>query len=59
MTLEQYKAELAKHDWYYAYSDDHREWKRGHERQKALEAAQPTVDPNKSIWRSFTTAKES
>ena len=29
MTLEQYKKELAHHDWYYYFSDDHGVWQRG------------------------------
>ena len=28
---------LTNHDWYYAYSDDHRVWKRGRQRQQALQ----------------------
>ena len=27
---------LTNHDWYYAYSDDHRVWKRGDHRHKDL-----------------------
>ena len=27
---------LTNHDWYYAYSDDHRVWKRGDQRHKDL-----------------------
>jgi hypothetical protein len=30
--------QLKGHDWYYGYSDDHRMWKRGRERQQHLEA---------------------
>ena len=28
--------QLARHDWFYEYSDDHRVWKRGHLRHKEL-----------------------
>lgn len=54
MTLDEYKALLKRHDWFYEFSDDHREWKRGNEQRKTLEAAQPMIDPDKSIWRSFS-----
>lgn len=38
MSLDDYKQLLSRHDWYYAYSDDHRVWKAGNESQQRIEA---------------------
>ena len=36
MTLDEYKAELARHDWYYYFSDDHRVWSAGEVASKKM-----------------------
>jgi hypothetical protein len=32
MDIEEYKTALARHDWYYNFSDDHRVWSSGEQR---------------------------
>lgn len=34
--LQELESLLKEHDWYYAYSDDHRVWKRGEEERKVI-----------------------
>lgn len=50
MTLEQYKAALAAHDWWYAFSDDYGAYKRGQEEREALRAAMRRLDPQGTLW---------
>lgn len=35
-TLEEYGAQLRNHDWFYAYTDDHRVWRAGEREQSRL-----------------------
>jgi hypothetical protein len=35
--IEDYFQLLERHDWFYAYSDDHRVWLKGEEERKELE----------------------
>lgn len=64
--LEQFKALVAAHDLTYDFSDDHREWKRGHQSYRAiLEAADGLPwDVVVTIWnenvdRRLTGGRES
>jgi hypothetical protein len=50
MTLEQYRAALARHDWWHAYSDDHQVWKRGCAELDALRVMREALDPDFQIW---------
>lgn len=51
--LEQYEADLKKHDWFYNFSDDHAVYKRGQAEQKRLEALREKLDPNREIWNKY------
>lgn len=51
--LEQYEADLKKHDWFYNFSDDHSVYKRGQAEQKRLEALREKLDPNREIWNKY------
>ncbi len=51
--LEQYEADLKKHDWLYNFSDDHSVYKRGQAEQKRLEALREKLDPNREIWNKY------
>ena len=45
MTLDELRAMLEKHDWYYVYSDDHRYYKKGKaSRDKIMEAISTLSD---------------
>lgn len=57
MTRDEYIAALKAHDWHYEWSDDHRYWKRGSEQRRALETAQPSVDPDLSLWNTHCPAQ--
>lgn len=37
MTLKEFYKELESHDWFYAFSDDHRYWSSGVQNYKRLE----------------------
>jgi hypothetical protein len=53
MTLEQYKAALAAHDWYYEYSDDHRVWCEGRDHKAKISEARKQLDPDYAIWNEY------
>lgn len=36
MNLDEYKQQLEKHDWFYAFSDSHYVWQKGMMREKQL-----------------------
>ena len=36
MNIQEFYDELEKHDWFYAYSDDHRVWKKGADNRMRL-----------------------
>jgi hypothetical protein len=50
--IDAYKQMLKKHDWYYAYSDDHSVFMRGQAAERTLIAQRHEVDPTGSIWNS-------
>lgn len=52
-TIEEYKALLARHDWFFEFSDDHRVWARGRIDHKKLEQMAAVLDPDRSIWKSY------
>lgn len=53
-TVEQYRAALAAHDWFYEWSDDYHVWKRGQAQRAALLNMRRVVDADLSIWKAFT-----
>lgn len=56
MTLEQYKAALAAHDWYYQYSDDHTVWGRGRDHYALILEGNREHDQDGSIWNQYAPA---
>lgn len=58
-TLEQFNAyvqELARHDWYYDYSDDHSVWRRGENNYQALRkqaSSDPLYQQAFNIWAGY------
>lgn len=53
MTLPEFYDLLAKHDWYFDYSDDFRVWQRGQaERQRIRTIAKESVEHN-DLFRAF------
>jgi translation initiation factor IF-2 len=51
--IEEYKTLLSRHDWTYEFSDDYREWKKGHEELKRLNEMSKIVDPDRIIWNMY------
>jgi|VirMetMinimDraft_7_1064189.scaffolds.fasta_scaffold00928_12 hypothetical protein len=43
-----------RHDWYYAFSDDHRVWRAGEEASKKLQALAKTVDGGQEIHSAWS-----
>ena len=44
MERAEFGTKLRQHDWYYAYSDDHRVWTRGRNQMQALRTAHAELD---------------
>ena len=44
MTRKEFADALRRHDWYYAYSDDHRYWTRGRDQAAALNASHSALE---------------
>lgn len=57
MSLDEYKNALSRHDWFYAYSDDHSVWQRGSQQAKELREAQLRLDPTYSLWNDVAPAQ--
>jgi len=57
MNLEQYRAALAHHDWYYAYSDDHSVYTRGRDAREELRKAQRQLDSTGELWNEHAPAE--
>jgi len=54
MGLEEYYDKLRHHDWYYAYSDDHRVWSRGNENAQRLRDIADTHGPEyKRLYEEY------
>jgi len=51
--VEDYKSLLARHDWYYDYSDDHSVWTRGSNERNTLYKYQEALDPDYKIWNEY------
>jgi len=54
MTLDEYKAELDRHDWFYYFSDDHRVWSAGEVASKKMHAL--AVNGNDDFKRAYNEA---
>ena len=55
-TMEQYRAALAAHDWFFEFSDDHSVWANGRNQEARLRLMAKTLDPDLSIWREYAPA---
>jgi hypothetical protein len=44
MTRKDFADALRRHDWYYAYSDDHRYWTRGRDQAAALNTSHSALE---------------
>lgn len=53
MTLQQYRAALAAHDWYFEYSDDYRVWAEGKRHKATLREGQREHDQTFAIWNEY------
>ncbi len=50
MTRDEYAHALARHDWGYEYSEDHRVWKTGQAQRALLHKARLAHDPDGHLW---------
>ena len=53
MNIEQYFAECSRMDWFYDYSDDHRVWTAGNERDRELGRIANGSPILEKIYRDF------
>lgn len=52
-SVEQYKHFLGRHDWTYAFSDDHSVWASGRRARAYLLEARALFDPEGSLWKFY------
>lgn len=52
-TLDDYRAALTKHDWFYEFSDDHATWGNGRNQEARLRLMAKTLDPDLTIWKQY------
>lgn len=52
-SIDDYKSLLARHDWYYDYSDDHSVWTRGSRERSTLYKYLDAIDPDYKIWNEY------
>lgn len=50
---EQYVRALCTHDWFHAFSDDHRVWCAGEKSARMLQSMQQKLDPDHAIWNIY------
>lgn len=55
-TLDDYRAALAAHDWFYEFSDDHSVWGSGRNQEARLRLMAKTLDPDLTIWKQYAPA---
>lgn len=55
-TLDDYRAALAAHDWFYEFSDDHSVWGNGRNQEARLRLMAKTLDPDFTIWKQYAPA---
>lgn len=53
MTLSDYYAALARHDWDYAYSDDHEKYMSGSAEESRLRNAASESKRHEALWMKF------
>jgi hypothetical protein len=53
MELKEFDALLARHDWHYDYSDDHRVWSRGSESNSKIMSAMRLSDNHKALYDAW------
>lgn len=55
--LKQYRELLAKHDWFYSYSDDYSVYRRGEDNMAQIRRLQPQVDQDFSVYNTYAPAE--
>lgn len=53
MTPAEYWDKLAAHDWYYAFSDDHRVWLRGISQEDELKSLAICVEGGQELYKAY------
>lgn len=54
MELKAFDSFLAKHDWYYHYSDDHRVWSRGEENWNKIFQTSKLSEAHKNLYNIWS-----
>ena len=60
LTPEEFETMLAKHDWYYNFSDDHGVWTRGEAEIAKIHhilETRPDLQPSYQLWLSRVFSK--
>lgn len=53
--LQSYYDELANHDWFYEYSDDHSVWRKGSSAQTQLRAKSNKAPEHLSLYNAWSS----
>ena len=53
MTQEEFYSFVARHDFYYTYSDDHSVWRRGEDQDKVIRHVLQTNPEYSTIYNAF------
>jgi hypothetical protein len=59
MTIQEFYDDLAKHDWYYSFSDDGRVFKQGEARERQLKSTAAQVRGGKELFQAFCEWRKS
>lgn len=51
--LEEYKAALRAHDWFYMYADDYRSFDKGKDQWASINIMQKKIDPDFIIFNEY------
>jgi len=51
--MQDYISKLKSHDWFYAYSDDHRYYTKGSEEWKEISRLQKILDPKHEVYNKY------
>jgi hypothetical protein len=56
MNLQEFDTLLARHDWYYAYSDDHRVWSNGEASQEKIRQAVKLSENHLTLYNAWVNS---
>jgi len=56
MNLQEFDTLLARHDWYYNYSDDHRVWHRGEASVQQINSARKLSESHETLYLAYVNS---